>query len=73
MHTLHGYNVNILGEKNNTSLESLLLHNRPYARGNIFFDPQISDLHDPYLMPDMEKSVRRILEAREKEERIVIF
>jgi single-stranded-DNA-specific exonuclease len=39
----------------------------------IFFDPQISDLHDPYLMPDMEKAVQRILEAREKKERIVIF
>jgi single-stranded-DNA-specific exonuclease len=38
-----------------------------------FFDPQISDLHDPYLMPDMDKAVSRILIAREKKERIVIF
>jgi single-stranded-DNA-specific exonuclease len=38
-----------------------------------FFSPSLSDLHDPYLMPDMEKAVDRILIAREKKERIVIF
>lgn len=38
-----------------------------------FFDPKISDLHNPYLLPDMEKAVNRILTAREKSERIVIF
>jgi single-stranded-DNA-specific exonuclease len=43
------------------------------AREREFFDPKISDLHDPFLMPDMQKAVDRILEAREKQERIVIF
>ncbi len=38
-----------------------------------FFESSIEDLHDPYLMPDMEKAVQRILEARERKERIVIF
>lgn len=39
----------------------------------IFFRPEISDLHDPYLLPDMENAVNRILRAREQKERIVIF
>lgn len=39
----------------------------------LFFDPAIRDLHDPYLLPDMEKAVKRILQARERKERMVIF
>ena len=73
MHTLHGYNVNILSEKKNTSLQDILQANRPYSQDPTFFSPQISQLHDPYLLPDMEVSVNRILEARKKKERIVIF
>ena len=65
--------MNILGERNDTSLKSLLLSNRPYATGDVFFEPTLSHLHDPYLFPDMEASVNRILEARKKKERIVIF
>ncbi len=38
-----------------------------------FFSPSLEYLHDPYLMPDMEKAVRRIFEARERKERVVIF
>lgn len=38
-----------------------------------FFVPSLADLHDPFLLPDMEKAVERILEAREKHERIIIF
>ena len=37
-----------------------------------FFRPQISDLHDPFLMKDMDKAVNRILSAIEKKEKINI-
>lgn len=39
----------------------------------MFFLPSFSDLIDPYLMPDIQKAVKRILEGKEKNERIVIF
>jgi len=38
-----------------------------------FFYPSLSDLSDPFLLPDMEKAVDRILEALRNRERIVIF
>jgi single-stranded-DNA-specific exonuclease len=50
-----------------------MTNNRPYAQDKTFYAPQISDLHDPYLLPDMRVCVDRILAAREKKERIVIF
>ncbi|MFI5171208.1 MAG: single-stranded-DNA-specific exonuclease RecJ, partial [Chitinophagales bacterium] len=38
-----------------------------------FFRPEISDLHDPYLMKDMQKAVDRINNAIAANERILIF
>jgi single-stranded-DNA-specific exonuclease len=38
-----------------------------------FFSPRFSDLNDPFLFPGMDAAVARILAAREKNERIVIF
>lgn len=38
-----------------------------------FLNPTRHDFHDPFLMPDMEKAVSRILEAMEKKEKIVIY
>ncbi|MFV8359101.1 single-stranded-DNA-specific exonuclease RecJ [Flavobacterium sp. LS1P3] len=38
-----------------------------------FFRPSLDDLHDPYLMKDMEKAVARIEEAIENEENILVF
>ncbi|MFC3811170.1 single-stranded-DNA-specific exonuclease RecJ [Lacihabitans lacunae] len=38
-----------------------------------FFRPSLSDLHDPFLMKDMEIAVNRLLLAIEKNEKIVIF
>jgi single-stranded-DNA-specific exonuclease len=38
-----------------------------------FYRPQLSDLHDPWLMKDMDNAVGRILAARDADERILVF
>ena len=38
-----------------------------------FFRPSLADLHDPYLMKDMDKAVARIEKAIENEENILVF
>lgn len=38
-----------------------------------FFNPRINDLHDPFLMKDMEKAVLRIEAAIENKENVMIF
>jgi single-stranded-DNA-specific exonuclease len=38
-----------------------------------YFRPLLTDLHSPWLMKDMEKAVVRILQALEKEEKILVF
>lgn len=40
---------------------------------NNFLNPTRHDFHDPFLMPDMDKAVKRIKQAIENKERIVIF
>lgn len=38
-----------------------------------FFRPTLNDLHDPYLMKDMDKAVTRIEKAIENQENILVF
>ena len=38
-----------------------------------FFRPQLSDLHDPFLMKDMQKAVDRIVQAFTTNEKILVF
>jgi single-stranded-DNA-specific exonuclease len=38
-----------------------------------FFRPQLSDLHDPWLMKDMDKAVTRISKAFQDKEKIFVF
>ena len=38
-----------------------------------FFDPQLADLHNPFLMKDMDKAVKRVEQAIERNERIMVY
>lgn len=38
-----------------------------------FFRPSLNDLHNPYLMKDMDKAVARLKKAIEREENILVF
>ena len=38
-----------------------------------FFRPQLSELHDPFLMKDMDKAVERLNQALGRKERIMIY
>lgn len=44
-----------------------------YEQARTFFRPSLSDLHNPYLMKDMEKAVSRIEKAIENGENILVF
>ncbi len=38
-----------------------------------FFNPRLSDLHDPFLMKDMDKAVARIEQALQRGEKIMVY
>ena len=42
-------------------------------KANKFFNPQLSDLHDPFLMKDMDIAVNRLNEAMGRKERILVY
>ncbi len=44
-----------------------------YEKAKHYFRPQLTDLHDPYLMKDMDKAVARVTKAFEKQEKILVF
>lgn len=44
-----------------------------FNKAKTYFRPQLSELHDPWLMKDMDKAVARILSAFEKGEKILVF
>jgi single-stranded-DNA-specific exonuclease len=44
-----------------------------FKSAKAFFRPQLADLHDPYLMKDMDKAVDRIISAIGHEEKILVF
>lgn len=44
-----------------------------FDKAKQFFRPQLSHLHDPFLMKDMDKAVKRILSAIELKEKILVF
>ena len=44
-----------------------------YDKARKFFRPSLEDLHDPFLMKDMDKAVNRINLAFEQEENILVY
>ena len=44
-----------------------------FDKAKNYFRPQLNDLHDPWLMKDMDKAIGRILSAFEKKEKILVF
>jgi single-stranded-DNA-specific exonuclease len=46
---------------------------KTYSEARSFFRPKLSDLHDPFLMKDMDKAVARIKEAIENDEKVMVY
>ena len=44
-----------------------------YDQAKGYFRPRLEDLHDPWLMKDMEKAVERILGASRQQEKILVY
>ena len=69
--------VNELVEKYKLSklLAKILVNRNIDINGKMeqFLEPTRSDFHDPFLMPDMEKGIDRILKAIENKEKIMIY
>ena len=59
----------------NTLIATLLVQRGidDFESAKKFFRPQLSDLHDPFLMKDMDKAVDRILLAMQKNENIIVY
>ncbi|MGO2102282.1 MAG: single-stranded-DNA-specific exonuclease RecJ [Psychroflexus halocasei] len=69
--------VKQLAESLNVSEEiSHLLINRnikTFDEAKQFFRPQLEDLHDPFLMKDMDVAVKRVISAIENNEKIMVY
>ena len=61
--------------KINKTLANLLVQRgiRTYSEAETFFRPEKSQLHDPFLMKDMDKAVSRIERAISNNERVLIY
>lgn len=46
---------------------------KDFVEAKHFFRPQIEDLHDPFLMKDMDIAVNRLIKAVDENEKILIF
>ncbi len=61
---------------NVSKLVSTLLLNRDidtFDKAKNFFRPSLNDLHDPFLMQDMQKAVDRIQQAIKEKQKILVF
>lgn len=57
------------------SLANLLVQRgiETLEEANKFFSPSLNDLHDPFLMKDMDKAVVRVVKAVENREKIMVY
>ena len=44
-----------------------------YSEAKTFFRPDLSQLHDPFLMKDMDKAVERVLQAINNNEKLLVY
>ena len=44
-----------------------------FEKAKAFFRPSLDDLHDPFLMKDMDKALERILKALDDNQRILVY
>lgn len=69
--------VEKLSKENNLSklLANILVNRNITTKQEVdlFLNPTRNDFHNPFLMPDMEKAVDRILDAIDKQEKIIIY
>lgn len=67
--------INLQQKYGLNSLIAEILANRGITNENakIFLNPNRHDFHNPFQMPDMEKAVKRILQAIENNEKTIIF
>ena len=56
-------------------ISSLLIHRgvKSYDEAKQFFRPSLSELHDPFLMKDMNHAVSRIIKAIDNKENIIVY
>ena len=76
LYTIDEEKINRIKEKYNVNtLIATILANRNIEEDKIkvFLNPTRKDFHNPYLMPDMEIAVNRIINAIENNEKIAIF
>jgi single-stranded-DNA-specific exonuclease len=61
--------------KINPTLSKILVQRglKTFDKARSFFRPELSDLHDPWLMKDMDKAVNRIVSALGNKEKILVF
>lgn len=59
----------------NETLATILLQRniKDFQEAKEFFRPSISDLHDPFLMKDMDKAVERLQRAVQSGEKILVY
>ena len=66
--------VNELSKDYNLSkILANILVNRNIENIDKFLNPTRHDFHDPFLMPDMEKAIQRLIKAIEDKQKIMIF
>jgi len=69
--------INALAQQLNIdrSLAEILVHRGicSFEQAKEFFRPDLSQLHDPFLMKDMDKAIKRIDEALLSDEKIMIY
>src|SRR5690606_23470393 len=44
-----------------------------FEKARLFFRPSLDDLHNPYLMKDMDKAIERIEKAFQNNEKILVY